>query len=359
MTRAAHGARRRERVPIESLLLRSVALRSRWALLAVVLAVTAGTTQGEESAGFTWDGPLRSGFVPVPGGPIWYEVAGETAGEAAGEEPGDTGGIPLLVLHGGPGGTSCGYQLLYPLADERAVVRYDQLGTGRSGRPRDRRLWQRDRFVEALHRLRDELGLTRVHLLGHSWGGALAAYYVLEKGTEGIVSLTLSSPLISTPLWIRDANALRATLDPDVQAALDKHEAAGSTDHEDYVAATDVFYDQFVRRGEPVETVDCDASPRSALIYNQMWGPTEFYATGSLGDFDVSPRLGRIGVPTLFVTGEFDEARPATVRGFADAVPGARFEVIPGVGHASISRAPQAYRKLLREFLREAETAEP
>lgn len=317
-------------------------------ILALITAIGASSGIGRAGAaeppGASWNGPLRSGFVEVPGGPVWYEVAGE-------------GGIPLLLLHGGPGGSSCGYQLLYPLADERAVIRYDQLGTGRSGRPADRSLWQRDRFVEALHTLRRELGLERLHLAGHSWGGALAAYYVLEKGTDGIVSLTLSSPLISTPVWIRDANTLRATLDPAVQAALELHEAAGTTDHEDYLAATEVFYEQFVRRGEPVESVACDESPRSTLIYNQMWGPTEFHATGSLRDFDLTPRLGEIDVPTLFVTGEFDEARPATIRNFAEAVPGARFAVIPGVGHASISRAPQAYRSLLREFLHQAEAA--
>ena len=285
---------------------------------------------------------LRSGFVEVPGGPVWYEIAG-------------AGGVPLLTLHGGPGGTSCGLQLLYPLADERAVIRYDQLGTGRSGRPRDPSLWQRDRFVEALHTLRGELGLERLHLQGHSWGGALAAYYVLEKGTEGIVSLTLSSPLISTPLWIRDANALRATLEPEVQEALDRHEAAGTTDDPEYRDATAVFYEQFVRRGDAVEDLNCDGAPWNSVIYNQMWGPTEFFATGSLRDFDLTSRLEQIDVPTLFITGEFDEARPETVRGFAEAVPGARFEIVPGVGHASISRAPAHYREVLRAFLREAE----
>ena len=60
------------------------------------------------------------------------------------------------------------------------------------------------RFVEALHTVRASLGLERMHLLGHSWGGALAAAYVLEKGTDGIVSLTLSSPLLSTPAWVAD-----------------------------------------------------------------------------------------------------------------------------------------------------------
>jgi proline iminopeptidase len=250
---------------------------------------------------------LRSGFVDVPGGPVWYEIAGE-------------GGIPLLTLHGGPGGTSCGLQLLYPLADERAVVRYDQLGSGRSGRPRDPKLWQRDRFVEALHTLRMELGLERMHLHGHSWGGALAAYYVLEKGSEGVVSLTLSSPLISTPLWIRDANILRATLAPEVQEALDRHEAAGTTDDPEYQEATDVFYEQFVRRGDAVEVVNCDDAPRNSMIYNQMWGPTEFYATGSLGDFDLTPRLKDIDVPTLLSSAPGSKARSRRSR-FTSLIP--------------------------------------
>lgn len=290
----------------------------------------------------------RSGFVQVEGGPLWYELALGPDGSDA---------VPLLTLHGGPGGTSCRQQLLYPLSDERAVARYDQLGTGRSGRPADTRLWQRDRFVEALHTLRGELGFDRMHLQGHSWGAALAAYYVLEKGGEGIVSLTLSSPLLSTPLWIRDANALRGTLDGEVQAVLDKHEREGSTDHADYLAATEVFYGEFLTRGEAVEKVLCDDAPGNSLIYKQMWGPTEFYATGSLMDFDLTPRLGDIAMPTLFITGEYDEARPDTVRAFAEAVPNAQFVVIPGVGHASITREPVLYRKTLRRFLREAESA--
>jgi proline-specific peptidase len=94
------------------------------------------------------------GFIEVPGGPVWYRVTGE----------GD--GIPLLTLHGGPGGTSCGFSLLEVLGSERPVVRYDQLGTGRSGRPDDLSLWTVERFVEELHVLRQELGFEQLHLLG-------------------------------------------------------------------------------------------------------------------------------------------------------------------------------------------------
>lgn len=303
--------------------------------LTLILLVTllADTATGDVSR-------RESGFVDVPGGPVWYEVMG--AGE----------GVPLLVLHGGPGGTSCGAQLLAPLGDERPVIRYDQLGSGRSGRPSDTSLWQRDRFVAELDTLRDQLGLHEIHLQGHSWGGALAAYYVLESGTEGVRSLTLSSPLISTERWIADANLLRSQLPADVQAVLAEHEAAGTTDSKAYREAEAVFYDRHVTRGEAVEKPSCGDSVRNGQIYRQMWGPSEFYATGSLLDFDVSPRLGDIDIPTLFITGEYDEARPETIREFAAAVPGSEVVVIPGVAHASLSRAPMEYRAVLRSFLR-------
>jgi len=286
------------------------------------------------------------GFVTVPGGPVWYRVTGT----------GD--GVPLLVLHGGPGGTSCGFAKLDPLGSERPVVRYDQLGTGRSGRPGDLSLWTVERFVEELHAVRLQLGLERLHLLGHSWGGSLAAAYVLEKGTEGIVSLTLSSPLLSTPQWIADANLLRAQLPEDIQRTLAEHEAAGTTDSEAYQAATEVFYERYLYRGKkPAEAEACAGAPWNPVIYEYMWGPTEFYATGNLLDFDVTGRLHEIDVPVLFITGEFDEARPETVAGFQQLIDGARFEVIEDAGHATLSKQPEQYRSLLEAFLDSAEQA--
>ncbi|MEO0983539.1 MAG: proline iminopeptidase-family hydrolase [Pseudomonadota bacterium] len=312
------------------------------AILVLLVATLCACSTLENEARETEPG-RRSGFVAAPGGPVWYEVMGG----------GD--GVPLVALHGGPGGTSCGLQVLAPLGDERAVIRYDQLGSGRSGRPADKTLWNRDRFVAELDAVRAELGLKEIHLLGHSWGGALAAYYVLETGGDGVRSLILSSPLISTRKWIEDANLLRRQLPQDTQDILTKHEDAGTTDSKEYVAASKAFYDLFVTRGEAAESYSCPDAPRNKLIYEQMWGPTEFFAPGSLKDFDLTARLGEISAPTIFVTGEFDEARPETVSEFADIVPGAKFEVVPGAGHSHPSRRPDLYREIVRAFIREAE----
>ena len=285
----------------------------------------------------------KQGFINVPGGPVWYKVSGN--GE----------GLPLLALHGGPGSTSCTYSLLDPLGDQRSIIRYDQLGSGRSGRPDDLSLWKVERFVEELDVIRKKLKLENFHLLGHSWGAALAGAYLLEKGTTGVASVIFSSPLLSTPLWIEDANYLRSQLPQGIQDTLNFHEMANTTDSDEYRDATRVFYDRHLTRGEAKEKAECDGAPWNQVIYEYMWGPTEFHATGNLVDFDLSHRLHTIDIPVLFLTGEFDEARPETISKFHKMIPGSEFIVIGGVAHASLSRAPDNYRRILEDFLDKVE----
>ena len=59
------------------------------------------------------------GFVSVPGGRVWYRIVGSGSR------------TPLLLVHGGPGAGSCYFTDLTKLADERPVILYDQLGSGR------------------------------------------------------------------------------------------------------------------------------------------------------------------------------------------------------------------------------------
>ena len=288
-------------------------------------------------------GNSDQGFINVPGGPVWYKVSGD--GE----------GLPLLALHGGPGSTSCNYSLLEPLGDQRPIIRYDQLGSGRSGRPDDLSLWEVARFVEALDIIRQELKLKQFHLLGHSWGAALAGAYLVEKGTSGVASVIFSSPLLSTPLWIEDANYLRSQLPKDIQDILKLHEAADTTNSDEYRIASNVFYERHLTRGVAKEKVNCDGAPWNQIIYEHMWGPTEFLATGNLIDFDLSDQLYKIDIPALFITGEYDEARPETVSKFQKMIPNSQFIVIKDVAHASLSRAPDDYRRILKEFLDKVE----
>lgn len=287
----------------------------------------------------------RTGMIPVPGGNVFYEISNP-----------DADGTPLLLIHGGPGGTSCDFGLFDDQILDRPVIRYDQLETGLSDRPGLREQWNINHSVAEIDAIRRALGLGTIHLMGWSWGGSVAAEYVLEGEQEGIGGVILAGPLLSTPVWIEDANYLVSTMPEDLRAVIREHEEAGTYDHPDYLAATDSFYARFMTPlGEPV-IPECSGVSGNGEVYNTMWGPTEFTATGSLLEYDRRDRLGEIDVPVMIVSGEFDEARPVTMEEFATMIPEAHVEVIPGAGHGAPAERPDMMADLVSSFLADVES---
>lgn len=104
----------------------------------------------------------EEGYIEVTGGRVSYQKFDN-----------NTGGTPVIILHGGPGSSCYSLQGLKELAKDRPVIFYDQLGCGKSDRPADKSLWRLERFVEELAQVRQALNLDEVHILGHSWGRPL------------------------------------------------------------------------------------------------------------------------------------------------------------------------------------------
>ena len=102
----------------------------------------------------------------------------------------------------------------------------------------------------------------------------------------------------------------------------------------------------------PYDTV---AARVNAFIYNYMWGPTEFTAEGTLKDYDNAQSLKEVTVPTLFTTGEFDEARPDTVEKLSQMVEGAEFVMIPDAAHYSLNDNRPAVIAAMKAFLEKQE----
>jgi proline iminopeptidase len=86
-------------------------------------------------------------------------------------------------------------------------------------------------------------------------------------------------------------------------------------------------------------------------VYEYMWGPTEFTATGTLVGFDRLDRLGDIDVPVLFIVGRYDEARPETMFEFQGLIPGSLVEVVEDAGHMSMEDQPERFNMAVQEFL--------
>lgn len=282
----------------------------------------------------------EEGYVAVEGGRIFYDRMG------------DGPGIPLIVVHGGPGSTSFSLKAWAALGDERRVYRYDQLGTGRSDRVTDTTLFTVERFVRELQTLRDSLGLDTVHLYGRSWGAMLVQAY-MGTNPSGVRSVILSSPLVTTAQWAADADSLIRLLPDSMQQAIARAESLGSYDDPAFEAATREYYRRHLTTKPTRVPADRDSSRALGNndVYRYMWGPTEFTATGTLRDFDATEWLRGITVPTLFVTGEFDEATPASTERFSRLVPGARFAVIPDAGHSTENDNWPELLRVVREFL--------
>lgn len=293
----------------------------------------------------------ETGTVAFRGGQTWYRVTGDR--QAASDR------APLVILHGGPGAAHNYTLTMANLArDGRVVVQYDQLGCGESTHlpqaPAD--FWTVKLFVEELRAVVDHLGIgDRFHLLGQSWGGMLAPEVVLDDAT-GVRSLTICDSPASMPLWLRAANELRDQLPAEVQQTLQQHEAVGSTDDQEYVAAMKVFYDRHVCRvvpNPPEVAASFNQIEAEPTVYHTMNGPSEFHVIGSLRDWDVVDRLDAITVPTLVVAGEHDEALPYVWQPFLDNIRGARSHVFAESSHMPHVEQPDEFLDVVGGFLAE------
>ncbi|MGO9605815.1 MAG: proline iminopeptidase-family hydrolase [Candidatus Binataceae bacterium] len=286
-------------------------------------------------------GIVMEGFVEVTGGRIWYQRTGATSG------------CPLVVVHGGPGGTHDHLGPLSALGDERPIVFYDQLGSGRSERPSDPSLWRLERFTRELGELIKALRLgDRVHLLGHSWGSTLAASYALEE-PSAVKGLILAGPCLSYRRWAEDELQLLAELPQEMQTAIRKRELEGAPDSLEYRSAAREHHRRNCCRLEmqPESLLKSFAGfgKEVALV---MWGENHFFPTGNLKDCDLTPRLGQITAPTLLTCGRYDEARPATTAWYAGLIPRSEVLIFDRSSHMPHLEEPELYIASIRSFLR-------
>jgi proline-specific peptidase len=294
--------------------------------------------------------PIQEGFIPFKGYKTWYRIVGE------GEEPGK---LPLLALHGGPGACHDYLESLDAMADTgRRVIYYDQLGCGLSHIDQSHpEMWTVDLYVEEVDVVRQALGLDRIHLLGQSWGGMLAMEYMIRQ-PQGVASVTIASSPASMIQWVEEANKLRDQLPPDVQAALLKHEAAGTTDDPEYAQAMQVFYDRHVCRIVPNPEYVSRSFAKLAQhpeVYYTMNGPSEFHVIGTLKHWDIIPQLGKINAPTLVTSGKYDEATPVIAQTVHSGIRGSEWVLFENSSHTAHAEEAERYMQVLGDFIRKHE----
>jgi proline iminopeptidase len=259
----------------------------------------------------------------------------------------------VFCLNGGPG-LACDYlrEAHSCLADHGfRVVAFDQLGTGASDRPTDASLWTIGRYVAETETVRQALGLGRVHLLGHSWGGWLAIDYALAH-PQALKTVILADTNADMPHLITELERLRAALGPETVAMMQSHEAEGTIDHPEYLAAITILDHRHVcRLAEWPAPVKRSVEGWNKAPYVAMQGPNEYLFTGNLKDWNRVPDLHRIAVPVLIAVGRHDELTPACALRMKLHLPDAELAVFPNSSHMPFYEEPGAYYPVLLRFL--------
>lgn len=264
--------------------------------------------------------------IAVPGGKVFVSIVNP-----------DAAATPLVGLHGGPGFPSYYLEPLRALAASRPVILYDQLGCGRSDRPVEKDLWTIERFADELEAVLAALGYPRYHLYGHSWGTMLATRYVTRHEGRRLGAVIMSSPALYTKWWERDCAMLIDQLGEPHGGGIRDANARGEYSGEAYEAAHDEFYRRFVcKRGMSTGLFARTVEEAGLDVYMRIQGPNEFTVIGDMKDYDFRGDLAAFTLPTLFMTGAEDEARPNTVADFATMTPNSRMTVIPDAAHLTM-----------------------
>jgi len=125
-------------------------------------------------------------FVVVNGAKLWYESEGK--------------GEPFLLIAGGPGSAHYFEPFFSVLAASNRLIYLDAFGRGKSERAKSAKEYTFERDVEDIEGLRKALGLGKINLLGHSYGGMVAQGYAL-KYPDSVKRLVLADTLFSAEMW--------------------------------------------------------------------------------------------------------------------------------------------------------------
>lgn len=247
---------------------------------------------------------IKEGYISFNGYKTYYRIVNPNGKKT-----------PLLMCHGGPGSTHTSFEVIDDLAlkDDRPIIMYDQIGCGLSSLDSPHpNLWKKETWIEELINLRSALNLTKIHLLGHSWGGMLAIIYLCDYHPYGIKSAILSSTLSSANLWKEETHRLIHYLPQCYQDAILDAEKNNDFSALEFQNANIEYKQKFI--GGPWSEKDPECLTRPKKIgeesYLAAWGPCEFAPSGTLKDYEYTDKLSSITCPILLCSGADDESTP-------------------------------------------------
>jgi pimeloyl-ACP methyl ester carboxylesterase len=250
-------------------------------------------------------------------------------------EDGKPGTPALLLIHGTGASTAWWDPVVPRLADACRVIRVDLLGHGRSASPAGG--YDIPAQARRVGAVLDMLGAGRVVVIGHSTGGSVATA-LAEQRPGAVAALALIATGPSPDAYISQGLLSGLLLAPFPGRLLWRLRTEATI--------RKAMCSAFTR---PVDIPDAIIEATLGMTHRAVAG-TARASLGYLVQRSVPARLAALGLPVLVIFGADDQRWRSSSAAAYRVVPGARVELLPGVGHTPMLEDPQATGTLLLEF---------
>lgn len=286
-------------------------------------------------------------YVNVNGAKLWVVIAGQ--------------GDPIIIIPGGPGGVHIGLRSFDSLAKDNMVIYFDGFGRGKSDTAKEVTAYSLQRDIEDVEGLRIALGLNKVNVLGHSYGGVVAQGYAL-KYPANVSHLVLANSFHSFIMWQKNddnSNHEIKTNYPEVWEALMKIREAGAVSSDEihkeiYGRVPYGFLYAYNPDNFKPKKSKAYPNPMNTKLYFQLVGKDgDFIVGNDIGNFDFRAQLKNLTIPILIYGGRYDRvAVPEMMIKYKQYCPQAKFVMFENSGHNPQVEEPVKLFALLSNFLK-------
>jgi pimeloyl-ACP methyl ester carboxylesterase len=229
------------------------------------------------------------------------------------------------------------------LGDRAHLVFIDHVGNGASSMPPGGpSAVTFESMADAIDDVRVRLGVTRWHVVGHSYGGCIALHLALRH-PDTLASLAVIGAAMSFAHSAAIVVNAQSRATPELAVAFLSALGAPASDDTTFGVVWREVLPLHYHRWDPAYLEAFAASRYSAAAYNR--------GNELLPSYDLTARVGGIRAATLVISGDDDFIMPAALAGapLAAAIPGAAHVVVPGSGHMPFhENAPAMFAALNR-----------
>lgn len=281
---------------------------------------------------------IREAFARSTKASIYYKTVGQ--------------GPALFILHGGPGmDHRYMYQHFLELADKYRLVFIDQRCTGSSRCVLNEKDVTIERFVQDIDAVRRHLGLQKIHILGHSWGGLLGVHYTVRYPANVRSLILMNSSGLTGEAQKKFFDNLESMRTDEEKKELETLEKSNAYIAGDVAALTrhnELYSRPYFFDPEKVKDMAYAPGPLTAKngksIRTWIW---RFLLT-----YDLRHQAGLIRCPVLILHGDNDVIPLEVAEETNEVIKGSRITILKDTGHYSFVEKKEEVLDEIKKFLK-------